>query len=343
MDKDEGTDYQPATIGDALRDAFVEAEASETPNEPDDAAEAEPEEVEAAADDAGEQSGEPEQGESDDVKTGIEPPEHWPDADKEVFLNATPELQEWALKRDKDRDRMITEKTTEIAEQRKRYEALDKILEPYLPMINGQEATVIGNSLQLQAFLSNQTVSTEKKIEALQNAVRPFGLDLSKHLSQDDDVYEEQDQLGEIRSDVQSLRQERQQEQMLAESQRRIDAFRSETDESGALLRPHFEKVENVMAKFVAGGVKDLDEAYKLAVRADDELHNQTLEAERKKAREKAQAELGEKKRKKAEQAKKAASKVVSSGSGNAERGQPDRKKSIREELADAWAEQQVS
>ena len=290
-----------ADLDKAINDAFDEVEAKaeneETPPEqPEAEAEAEAEAESESADGPGEE--EAAQASEEDAPPGEEPGEDdgpleplakWSAEDKERFASLPREAQEFLLDREKSRDADHTRKTQDIADQRKRYDALAPVLDPIR-----QEAQAAGQT-EAQALASlygaHRALQTNPR-EALKRIARSYGIDgLQFEGAAPDPATSEFD--DPLKTEVAALKekvegfenQTRQQKEAaqnarLAEVNGQIADFASATDESGAPKYPHYEKLRPAMAGlFNAGTVETLEDAYEKAGWADPEVRAEWLKA----------------------------------------------------------------
>lgn len=210
-----------------------------------------------------------------------EPPANWSDEDKAAFAKLAPEGQELLLNRYKDMQADYTQKTQKLSEASKFYDEHSPLLKQYESYV-GQRGLTLNQALPLlfnaQAALDNDPKDALKKIaqsygvkvtfEDGEKFADPEIADLKKEI---------QNLKGQLNQTVQSTRQSNDNQVKTV-----IDNFRNEKDSSGALLHPHFEKLQNEMATIInaaklSGTTIDLKTAYDKALRLDDELYNTTL------------------------------------------------------------------
>ena len=173
----------------------------------------------------------------------------------------------------------------------------------------------------------------------IQQWAKEFGVNLGQGAETDeyDDIFQDprvselQGELSQVRQQIQSF------EQMQAQSQQQqyeaqIQSFATATDENGDPKHPHFDQVRKVMAGLLQSGVaEEMDAAYEMAVRADPQLYQQSLQQQQ------TAWEAGQEAKRKAEieKAEKAAKTNIASDGGTVE--QTDMPKdTLREELTAA-------
>ena len=276
-------------------------------------------------------SPEAEQSNVAEAETPIEPPAHWSDEHKEAFRKLDRHGQTFLLDRHKSMESDYTRKTTEIAEQRKRYESVVKALEPYRPKLQAyglDEATAVQRLIGAQQYLEANPTEAIKKFAA------DYGVDLSRLVA----PVSEQSTFTDPETD--SLRRELQQIKSNLEAQERarrfaetqtyqaqIDSFKDSKDEKGEAKYPHFDSVRVAMGALMqTGEAKDLADAYERAVWQRPELRQELLDRQRKEQEAKAKAEAEAK-------ARDAKGRFIPSGKGIPRPEGEARPKTLREEL----------
>lgn len=223
----------------------------------------------------------------------IEPPARWSQADKEAFAKLPPEGQLILLERNKAIEGEFTRKTQELAESRKAVEPLLTEVgqwSPYLQKLGIAPEVAFRQMLTVENTLRNGT--PEQKVEALALLASEYGVSLSA----DGTVQQADPQIQQLRSQVTQLTQALQSIQnqnQLTERQRAEHEFNSVAltkDESGNPKFPHFDRVRDSMLRLVAQGMSDTwEDAYNRSIRLDDELHQELVASERKRALEEAE------------------------------------------------------
>ena len=225
---------------------------------------------------------------TDTEQVSLEAPQHWPEADKERFAAMPKDAQDWALERDKAMTADYTRKTQEIAETRNRYSALDQTLEP---LRAGLQHNGITESQYIQRLVDADRQLQQDPAKAIQWLAQSAGLDLASlttELGMDDYV---DPQIAALQNQVTQLSNHLSQNERQAAEVRQtelnsaIDAFKNAADEAGNLTYPHFDALRHTMGALIeAGQAQGMEDAYAKAIRLDDTLYQEAMEAERKKA-----------------------------------------------------------
>lgn len=316
---------QETTLAEDLAAAFGEENAEEvsaadgdgegTETEQEADAGTQDTEVTAEADD----DGTGDEADSEATEESIAPPEHWPQADKEVFSKAPKDVQEWAIRRDKELQADYTRKTQEIAQFRREYEPVDQLFEPYKDQLRAQgdsPAQVIERYIAMEQFVERDPVN------AFRWLANRYNVDLST-LTQSQEPADPQIQA--LQSELSNLRaQVTQREQLTTQEQQntlvqQIQSLAEEKDANGNLVRPHFNEVMDDMARLAraeqaAGRVPDVKSLYETAVWANPSIREKMLTAQQQSE----QKKRDEAARAKAAAAKKAAKSVSGSPAGPA-------------------------
>jgi hypothetical protein len=324
---------------DETAEAEAEAESPETPAAEQEAAEAAPEqeaeEAEAAAAE-----------DADDEPAGpVEAPEHWPQADKDLFDQLPDDSKSWFLDKTKSLEAGYDSKFKEVADQRKRfsaYEQIDQLIEPnreQLRLAGVTEQAYIGQLMAADRYLR------EKPGEAIAWLAQTYGIDLKQQTAGQESEADMLDPVAATRIDtltskISSLETQLQQRQQAEQQaganalQGRIDEFRDAADEKGNPAHPHFEEVRAHMGALInSGAATDLDSAYEQAIWASPKLRDDLIARQTTEAAKTAQAARQEQVGK----AKKASRNVNGTGAaGTVEREEAD---THLEELERQWDE----
>ena len=214
-------------------------------------------------------------------------PTTWPAEHREAFSDLPEEQQNFMLQREKERDAAFTRKTTELAEQRREVEGVAGVLAPYKEQMR---AHGISEAEYISRLMSYDNALRQNPQAAIGQLAQHYGINLSNDSGADwvdetppDPQFQQlQQQLNTTNAELKSLKQgqiNREHHQLVGQ----VEGFATETDSKGNLKHPHFEAVRERMGRLVnAGETTDLQEAYEKAVRMDDNLFKQTLQAERK-------------------------------------------------------------
>lgn len=238
-----------------------------------------------------------------------QPPQHWPEQDRQNFAKLTPEGQAFLLRRHSEMERDYQGKTQAAATAVQFTQSIAPLFQD--PIIAGslQQARLspfeaIGQwaSFHRRALDPNPQV----RVALLTELAQRMGLDpaaggMSRQgaqgqLSEDDlkdpairyfaeHIGNTQSQMQALRSEMQRMANsvaERQQQEVLKVTRRSIDSFADEKDEKGNLRHPHFDAVLPTMIElYRANPERDLQEAYDMAIWSTPAIRSQLLASER--------------------------------------------------------------
>ena len=223
----------------------------------------------------------------DSKEPPLKAPKNWSEDVRSKFTELPREAQEYMLKRDKEMTADYTRKTQEVAEQRKNFESLDKVIAPMRQQI---AASGVSETEYIARLLNADMALRNNPKMALKQLAQGYGIDLSSYDS-DTAEFETESQISQLQQQNQAilaeLNQFKQQNLQSARQQteNQINTFSLAKDDKGNLKYPHFEQVRVKMGNLIdAGEAKGLEDAYNKAIRLDDELYNQSLDAQRKRA-----------------------------------------------------------
>lgn len=237
----------------------------------------------------------------------LTPPERWSAERKAVFAALPRDAQQMLLERESETDKAFTQKTQELAEQRKQYEALDQILSPRrqaLASAYGSEANALAELFRLSDYANTDPAGF------MQWFAKERGVDLQglTQVASSDEYVDPATQ--RLQNELNGIKQKlsvQEQAQVTARQEavrNEITAFKEAKDESGSLLRPHFEDVKKEIASLMqSGAAQTLDHAYKMAIWANEGVRTKILE-EQEKAKETKRLEAAKAAANKAEKAK---------------------------------------
>lgn len=360
-----------------------EPKAEAEPKEPKaEAAEEKPAEEEAKPGEEAEAEKPAEETAAEDAETksepkGIEPPTNWKAGDKETFKTLPPNAQQIMVDIQKRMDADYTKKTQGIAALKSEYEPVDKMFEPYRDVMK-QKGFTPRTLIEAWANVEKDLSSGEQgALRVITNLVSGYKVDPSKVVlalglkQQAVTAPTAGDQTAEtaapqtpiqlppellqtingLQQRVDTFEAERRATAARAAEERgqavmnEIEKFKSAVDGKGALLRPHFDEVEEQMthlalaAKSAGQQVPPLQELYEKAVWANPSTRKALITAEQQQVEDKRKAEA----RAKAAAAKKAAASVTGApGTGQMPQGRSTADKSLREQLEEA-AEESLS
>lgn len=226
----------------------------------------------------------------------IEPPAKWSEADKAEFAKLPREAQQVLVERHKAMEADYTRKTQEVAETRKGIEPLLGEVQRLNPLLQHMGMTPQQFIAESGAVASNLlSGNPSERAGAIAYLVQHRNIPVAEVLNalgvpipnagegaQPDPAFMQLRQ--HVTGLEQKLRQFEQQKQVeeTQRAQAEFNALGQAKDDSGKLKFPHFERVQRTMLQLVANNQSpSWDDAYTKAVRLDDELYKQTVEAER--------------------------------------------------------------
>ena len=212
----------------------------------------------------------------------ITPPQHWPKDFKESFEKLPVEAQHLLYDRHKELEGDYTKKTQGIAKYRKRQEALDEIMKPYLADFQRAGMDEIGAVRQL--FAAHDYLRKDPK-QAIQWLAKNYGVDMSEvGMDTAEDEYADpqvkalQQQVAQLQGFL-NQQQQTQMQSVQQDTQSMIDKFASAKDADGNLKYPHFEEVRDRMGVLIQGNqAQDLESAYEMAIYADPKLRQSLMD-----------------------------------------------------------------
>jgi hypothetical protein len=194
-----------------------------------------------------------------EAETPIEAPKSWSAEAKEQFAKLPPETQKYVAARESERETFLTQKSQEIADQRKQFEAFEQILAPRrqaLTMQYGSEQAAMDQLFKISDY------ATSDPAGFIQWFAKERGIDLgqpAQHSDVDPVVQQVQQQVQQINQQLQTTQQQN--------ITNMISSFKAERDEAGAVKYPLFEQVQMDMAQLLnSGQAADLPAAYALGV-----------------------------------------------------------------------------
>lgn len=262
-------------------------------------------------------------GEPSGAEAPLEAPKHWKDEDKALFGKAPRDVQGRWIARESEITKGFDQKSQEAASLRREREQLDEILSPY------------ERDLQLQGLSKPQFIQSlvgvhkylqEKPREAVLWLCNQFGVDPSALTASESDpalaqVDQRFTQLDQKIDGYLNSQKQAQFEQNLT----KVEHFANAKDEKGALLHPYFDEVAEDILKIQRTGERDLEVAYKKAVRLNDSVYEKEQAAKTLADSQKAEAD----RKAKIDKAKRAAVGGETVGANGA-----TKPKSLRDDLA---------
>ncbi len=236
----------------------------------------------------------------------VEPNARWTPELKAEFAKWPPEVQKAFKERHDATEADYTRKSQEVAEQRKAHEPLLGEIQrqtPFLQQIGYTPEKFLAESAAVAQRLMQG--SPQQKGEALAYLAQLHKVpaeallqSLGVSITQDGQAQAPAPEFQQLRQELFQTQQALQQLQQNASNQETLraraefEAIGQSKDESGQLKYPHFGRVKETMVRLVANDIaKDWDQAYKTAVRGDDELYQQTIASERQREAAKAEAD----------------------------------------------------
>ena len=200
------------------------------------------------------------------------------------------EAQDYVLERDKSMTADYTRKTQDVAQIRQAYEPLHHVLNPMrqaLQQSGISEAEYVARLIQADRNLQQNPYG------AIQQLARNAGINLEAlEQPQAATVQQPDPQMNALQQQVQQLQgyvqnnEERQAQERQVGLQGQIETFATQSDADGNLAHPHFDALRVTMGQLIeANAASDLNDAYSKALRLDDTLYQQSLEAERTKVK----------------------------------------------------------
>ncbi len=225
----------------------------------------------------------------------IEPPARWSEAEKAEFAKLPREAQAVLAERHKAMEADYTRKTQEVAETRKSIEpviAEFNRADPLLRHMNMTPAQFVQESVNVASNLLSTEPSQRANAIAylvqhrqvpIPDLLQALGIPTSQtgEAQADPVVLQLRQTVTGLQQQLRQIGEQRQQDEV-QRAQAEFDAIGQTKDDSGQPKFPHFQRVSKTMLQLVATNQADTwDTAYAKAVRLDDDLYKQTVEAER--------------------------------------------------------------
>ena len=224
----------------------------------------------------------------DSKETPLEAPKNWSEDVRSKFKDLPRDAQEYMLKRDKEMTADYTRKTQEVAQQRKSFESLDKVIAPMRQQI---AASGVGEAEYISRLLNADMALRNNPKMALKQLAQGYGIDLLS-IEETVDWNDSDPQITQLQQQNQAILAELNQfkkqnlQSARQQTENQISAFAESKDEKGNLKYPHFEQVRVKMGNLIdAGEAKGLEDAYAKSIRLDDDLYKQSLDSQRKSAK----------------------------------------------------------
>lgn len=266
----------------------------------------------------------------------LTPPEHWTQADKDVFNSQTREAQTWLLDRHKAMEGDYTRQKQEVSDQAKRFDQHLEPFRPYLPQLGMTEDQLVGSLLSAYG----QMLSGNAR-NVLLGLAQQFNVDLNEEPDP------QQEQLNSVISQLDN-KINQVSNHFISQSQNQVtqqlDQFASAKDEKGELQHPYFEDViedMTVLANAVRarGQQPDIKQLYEQAIWANPIVREKILSSQKEAEGKKAQMEAEQKRKEDQERANKA-KRASASVSGDGSADTPTQGGDIRSLIENALEEQ---
>lgn len=327
----------PASLREALEESFQELSAEES-TEPE-STESAPTDEEARPDDDAaaealdaEPSEEQSQGNEQEV---ILAPEHWSAEDRAVFDELPSAARQAWLRREKEYEQGIQKKAEES-------KPLLEAIGPYrdfLKMRGIDEPTAIRTWVAAQQALDADPVNGLKLLiqqygpqvrAALEAEFGHHGEPKDSNEYSDPEVERLRQELNSVRGQNRQIETQFQQERQ-QQAYQQVQAFRDEQDESGNLLHPYFDDVQDKMrGLLLSGSAQDLNEAYEQAIWTNPKYRDEFAQQQR-------DAVKREEAKRREEAAKKAKKTATSVKGKSSVPPPPAKNRTMRDDLAEAY------
>jgi hypothetical protein len=228
----------------------------------------------------------------------IEPHPRWSPELKAQFATWSPDVQKAFMDRYGEAEADYTRKTQELAETRKAHEPLIGEVSkwsPYLQQLNIPPEAAFQQMIQAEYTLRNG--HPQEQAQGIAHLMQTYRIPVEAVLqtlgispaagqdgqpTYDPATTQLRQELSEVRSHLQRF-QEQAATSERQRAQAEFDAIGQTKDDSGNPKYPHFSLVKGDMLQLVANGAVDnWQDAYTKAVRLNDDLYRQEVEAERK-------------------------------------------------------------
>lgn len=233
----------------------------------------------------------PEQQQADPVET-FDPPTTWAAEEHDHWRKLPPEMQKILHSKWKSQEGDYTKKSQELAQYRRHYENVDRVLNQYRNVMAQNRLTP---EIALQEYFTLADMAQRDPRQFIQHMAQTRGWNLQEIMQSfapqeqgyvDPQVAALQREISQLKQGIGSQQQYLQQQmayrqqQTLGEVQNEIQQFAAAKDEKGRAAHPYFEdqEVQDAMAMFVQRGAS-LKEAYDRAVYAVPSVRAKVLAA----------------------------------------------------------------
>lgn len=212
---------------------------------------------------------------------GITAPDHWTDEQKELWSRIQdPAAQELVKTMDKKLWEKHTERSQELAEQRRGVEDLQNLMSPYKDILKASGFT--------PAQYMAQYVEWDRKLAsnpaaAISELAQKFNVPI--YVEEADHEYDDDPRFAALQKEITALKQNQQHRDQLTyqyqheQAAAEIQSFANAKGDDGSLKYPHFETLKTKMGTLLSGGVANtLAEAYAMAEMVDPDLSAQQID-----------------------------------------------------------------
>lgn len=285
------TPEQPVDWADAIASALDEQD--DTPATPpaDDAVEATAEEEDVDIDLEDDEDDVDETSEADDADADGEAeteaytaPDEWSDAAKAAFAELPAEAQSALLEREQQAAAGLQQREQAIAQREGVVNALEAVLQPYMPDMQAAGADPVSTIQQL--FEANK-VLMENPRGGLKWLAQQLSVDLVDLITDDEsadvnpEVVKLQQQIHQLKGQI-STRENADVKAVRDQAVAEVEAFRSATGDDGQPLHPYFDEVRQHAGQLVAAGTAaTIEDAYNQAVWANPATRKKMLEMDK--------------------------------------------------------------
>jgi len=185
----------------------------------------------------------------------LTPNDLWPKEFKEKFPNMPRDAQQFLIDTHREMQKGLTQKFTDLAEQRKSVEAIEGAFQPLeqFARVNGMQTSQIA----MQAAQHIQNI-IQDPIPGTKAFIKAMGVDINQLLETEEYI---DPQVSAANQQVQQLQQrlnqfeQAQVNQGLSQAQAELNNFINETNEQGHLKHPRFEELRPYMHMFYQNDV----------------------------------------------------------------------------------------
>lgn len=294
MPKGDGEAAEPKTLDQIMASSWDETYGEDTeerddeyghlgaPNDPEEEPEKETSGEEAPEGDTGTQSesaGEEDGGEQEqerEEETSSQAPDHWSNEDREMFAKLDQNGKDFLLRRHRQMEGDYTRKTQENAEAIKVGKLFDEAMDPAI------KADLMRIGVDREAYVRQMMqwhhMSVNDPAGFVRSITQQLRLDPAQVFTQTGESQETQpadpmaQRIAAVESHLSNEQRNRHQ-QVIQQTQERVNSFKDAVDDQGNPLHPHFETVRKDMATFVRVDPNmPLEDAYQAAVYKNPEL-----------------------------------------------------------------------